>query len=258
MVQLPEFIKELIWTFYPPRYKQLSEQHLHKSIAFMTKMLLVSFLIAGIIFVPKLFLLKGTIENELGKFDQFKLSGQVQQSERVNIPRSNPWIVVDLNNNVTLAKEALVIDQDSVKYRFFGIKSVPRDQLEDPAQYKSTVSRFATLFIILLIPGVALLLFLRSWLKYFLMLLVIGTLWFIVLDLSKFRLRWKQMLNIAAHTLTPIILIETISATITTAFLVPLGFRFVGLNIYLVTLALYAIITAVCIIGCHLPEKRKR
>ncbi|RJQ21188.1 DUF1189 domain-containing protein [Candidatus Woesearchaeota archaeon] len=258
MVQLPPFVRELIWTFYPPRYKQLSEQPFHKSFSFLCKMLLVAFLLAGIIFLPKLAFLKGHIEDELGKFSTFSLSGNVTQTDRITIPRTNPWLVVDLNNNVSLTKETFVIDKDTIKYRFFGIKTVDRDHIKEPSEYRAPVSRFITLLILLMMPGVALLLYLRSLLKYFLMVLLFATLWYIIFDLSRYRLKWKQMLNICSHTIVPILLIETVSAALTTAYLLPLPFRFVGLNIYIITLALFAILTAVCIIGCQVEEKRKK
>ncbi|MBI4146016.1 DUF1189 family protein [Candidatus Woesearchaeota archaeon] len=255
---LPEFVKELIWTFYPPRYKELSELHLHRSLGFMSKILFLVFILTGILFLPKVFMLRGTIESELSKFDVFSVSGNVSQSDRVNVPRSNPWVVVDLNKDLNLSKELFVIDKDDIQYRFFGIKRIPREQVRELSNNRAAASRFLAIMLLLMLPGVALLLYLRAWLKYFLMVLVFGTFFFIVLDLTKYRLRWKQMLNVAAHAVAPIILIETISAFATTAYLVPLKLRFVGLSFYAVTLVLFAIVMVVAVVGCQVVEHKKK
>ncbi len=256
-MQVPNFVKEVIWSLYPPRYRQLSEKPFRKSLGYMSGVLLVAFLIAGILFLPKLFLLKDTIQEELSKFDVFTLSGNVVQAAPVKIPRHNPWVVVDLNANLTLTKEIFVIDSSTVKYRFFGVKSLPREQLKDITAYKPRVSGFFAAILILMLPGIAFLLYVRTWLKYFLLVLVMGTFFFIIMELTKFRLHWKQVLNIAAHALTLVIFIEVISAAITTVYLLPI-LRFLGVNIFAITTLLFAVMMVVGIVGCNVEARRRK
>ena len=260
-MQIPEFIKELVWTFYPPRYKQLSEQPLSKSLLFMSKILLVAFLITGVLYLPKVALLKGTIEDELGKFDVFKLEGNVTQSDAVNIPRHNPWVVIDLNKNLTLTKEFFVIDKTTVQYRVFSPRTIPREQLKDIKEYRTNASRFFTIVLLLMLPGIALLLYLRTWLKYFFIVLVMSSFFFVITELTRHRLKWKEVANIVTHTMTPVILIEVISSFATTAYLLPI-IRFLGINIYLVTTVILMAFTVLAIIGCqyeiHNESKHKK
>lgn len=260
-MQIPEFIKELVWTFYPPRYKQLSEQPLRKSLFFMSKILLIAFLITGVLYLPKVALLKGTIEDELSKFEMFKLEGNVTQSDAVTIPRHNPWVVIDLNRNLTLTKEFFVIDQNTVQYRVFSPRTVPREQLKDIKEYRASASRFFTIVLLLMLPGIALLLYIRTWLKYYFILLVMASFFFVITELTRHRLKWKQVANIVAHTLTPVIFIEVISSFATTAFLLPIV-RFLGINIYLVTMVILMAFTVAAIAGCqyelHKESKHKK
>jgi hypothetical protein len=256
-MQVPEFIKEVVWSFFPPRYLQLANKPFRKSLGYMSRVLLIAFVIAGLLFIPKLFTLKDTTESELSKFEHFTVSSNVTQSDRITIPKHNPWVVVDLNANLTLTKEIIVIDKDTVKYRFLGIKSIPREQLKDVSGNRPGVSRFVAAMILLMLPGIALLLYIRAWLKYFLLIFVMGTFVFIVMELSKLRLSWKQMLNIASHALTAVIFIEVVSAAIATTYLIPV-LRFLGVSIYAITTAVFVFMMIVGVVGYHIEARRRR
>jgi len=256
-MKIPEFLREIIWSFYPPRYRQLADKHFHKSLRYMSKILLIVFLITAILFIPKLATLRGTVESELSKFQTFKLEGNVSQSSTITIPVHNPWVVVDLNNDYTLTKEFLVIDKTTIQYRFLTVKKIQRDQLKDVSSNRASVSGFFTSLILLLAPGIALVLYIRLWLKYLLLILVFGTFFFIVMELTHYRLRWKQMLSIAAHAITPVIAIEVVSSFVTTAYLLPV-FRFLGVSIYAITTILFAFLMTIAVVGYHIEDNRKK
>lgn len=255
-MQVPAFIKEVIWSFFPPRYRQLADKPFSKSLGYMSKVLLLAFVLAGILFVPKLFLLKDTFESELSKFENFNITSDVQQSDKITIPKHNPWVVVDLNSNLTLTKEIIVIDSETIKYRFLGIKSIPREQMKDISGNRAGASRFLAAILLLMLPGIALLLYIRTWLKYFFLIIVAGTFFFLIMELSRFRLQWKQMMNIASYALTAVIFIEVISAAITTAYLLPI-LRFLGVNIYAITTAIFAFMLIVGIAGYNIEDHRR-
>lgn len=256
-MQLPEFIKEVIWSLYPPRYHELSEQKFSKSLKYTSKILLIAFLIAGLLYIPKLFLLKGVIQDELGKFSEFKFSGNVIETAPVAIPNHKPFVVMDLNSKLNLTQEIFVIDNSTIQYRWFGVKRIPLNELKDVSGHKAAISGFMSAMIIMMLPGIAILLYVRAWLKYFFLTMILGTLLFIIFELSRFRMRWKQMLNIGMHALTLVILIETISAPISTAYLLPVK-RFVGVNIYGVTTLLLAALMIMGIVGAQVVEQLKK
>ncbi len=256
-MKVPEFIKEVVWAFFPPRYKQLADKPFRKSLGFMSKVLLIAFILAGLLYIPKLFLMKDVMEEEFAKFSTLKLDGDVVQTDKIMVPRHNPWLVIDLNNNVTLTKEIFVIDKENVQYRFLNTNSIPRQQLKDFSANKARVAGFLTVILIMLLPGIALLLYIRMWLKYLLFIFVFGTLFFIIMELSKMRLKWKQMLSIAAHALTGIIFLEVISAVFTTAYLIPV-MRFLGVSIYAISTAIFAFLMVIGVIGYHIEDKRRR
>lgn len=258
-MQVPEFIKEFVWSFFPPRYYQLADKPFKKSIGYMSKVLLVAFIVAGLLFVPKLFFLKGDIQNELSKFSAFSVSANITQTGPVAVPSHNPWVVVDFNNNLNLTKEIFVIDSKNIQYRFLKPQSISQEQLKNPNENKAKASGFLALILVMMLPGIVLLLYIRTWLKYLVLILIMGSLFFIVAELTKFRLRWKQMLNIASHALTLVIFIEVISAVFTTTYLLPVPkIRFLGVSIYAITTAIYAFLMVVGIVGYHIEASRKK
>jgi len=254
---VPQFIKEVIWSVYPPRYKQLADKKFRKSLGYMSKVLLIAFLIAGLLFLPKLFTLKSTIQEEFSKFEMFTVSGEIKQTAPVIVPQTNPWIAFDLNADRNLTKEIFVIDKDNIRYRLFGIKSIPREHLKNPGEHQASASGFFAKIILLMLPGIVLLLYLRMWLKYFLLIILAGTLFFIIMELTKWRLRWKQMLNIATHALTLVIIIELIFAVFAAGLLLPI-LPFLGVNIYAITTGLYMALIVFGIVGYHTGAKSKR
>ncbi len=250
-MRIPGFIKEVVWTFYPPRYRQLADKSFFSSLWYMSRILLLAFLISGIIIFPKLFSLKSSFESEFTKFEQLDFNANISQSAPIIIPASKPWVVIDLNSRLNLTSEFFVVDNETIKYRFLGITTVSHEEADGKGIGQLSVVMFS-----LMLPGIAILLYARSWLKYFLLVFVIAIVFFIIMELSRLRLRWKQMLNIAAHAITPIIILESVSAPITTVYLIPV-LKFLGLRIYAVSLVVLAFFMIVGIIGYHFEERRK-
>ena len=259
MVQIPQFVKEIVWAFYPPRYKQLSQKPIYRSIGFMTRMLVIAFLLAGIVFLPKLFTLKSTIESQFKTFDEFTLSSKITQHDQFTVPVNNPWIRVDFNNNLTLKDELFVIDTSSVQYRLLNPNRIDQDQLKHPTEHTLAASRFVGTLVLLLIPGVALVLFVRSWLRYVLLVVTFGTLFFVIIDLTRYKMKWRQMMSVAAHAISPIIILEVVASAISTRFLLPVPLvRFLGLKFYAVTLLLFGVMMMLAVLGCRIEDARKK
>lgn len=255
-MKIPPFVREVVWSCYPPRYKELSEKSFRDSLKYMSKVLFVAFLLAGILFLPQMFTLKGDIEEGFSKFSSFTIQDNITQTAPILIPEAHPLIMVDLNSNLTLSEELFVIDKETVHYRFINKGSIPIDLLKSPGQSTSRVAGFATIVMLMLLPGIALFLYIRMWLKYFLVLLVMGTFMFVVMELTKFKLKWKQMLNIAAHAMTLIIFIEVISAALYTKFLIPI-IPFLGVKIYAISLLALAVLMVLGIVGTKIKGKKR-
>jgi len=223
----------------------------------MSKVLLLAFLICSIFFIPTILTLKTEIQQEFSKFTAFQIETNISQSAPINIPQARPWIVVDTNTNLTLTEELFVIDNENVHYRFLNKGTISQMLLKSPGQAVPRVSSFATILLLMWLPGIVLFLYLRMWIKYFLIVFLTGTLFFIIMELTRFKLKWKQMLNVAAHASTLVILIEVIMAAVSTTMLIPLV-PFLGIKIYALSLALLGILMIFGIVGCKFEDKKKK
>ena len=85
-MKIPDTIKELIWAFYPLRYKSLSEKTTGNSLKYMTRMLAIAFVIAGLVLVPKVAMLQSEIQGELEKFDKLSFSTDAKQTSAAIVP----------------------------------------------------------------------------------------------------------------------------------------------------------------------------
>ncbi|RMD58536.1 DUF1189 domain-containing protein [Candidatus Woesearchaeota archaeon] len=256
-MRVPEFLKEVIRSFYAPSYKHLARRPFLQSLKYMSKTLLIAVAISSLFFIPQILLIGGSIERQLSNFESLTLSANASQASALIVPSRNPWIIVDLANNRTLSEELLVIDANKVQYRMFKIKEIPRAQFKNPTEHSKNIASVVRNLAILLAPGIALLIYIRLWLKYLLMIIAMGTLFFILLDLTRYKHKYKEMLSIAAHAITPVIFIELISAPLTAIHLLPVG-KFLGLNIYLTSIILFAGMMIYGIVGSFLPGKEKQ
>lgn len=249
------FIKEVIWSFYPPRYKQLCNKKFFSSLKFMSVVLLVSFLLAGILFFPKLFTIKAVIENEIDKFAVFNVQADVSTTAPITLPTNKPLLVIDTVSDRNISKEVFVITNDSLKYRLIGKNSVPLSGFKNIKESKRIVSGFLTVLFVLLLPAVFILFYFKFWLKYFLLVFFVSVILFILFELTRWRLKFKQVLNIACHTAVVMVVLEVVSAPINTGYLLPF-LKFLGINIYAVTLALFCIFSIAGIVFVNIKKKK--
>jgi len=255
-----QFIKEVAYSFHPLRYQYLSDKKYRSSLFFMSRIIMIAIILAAVLAVPKLFAFKSGIQDELGKFTSFTISGNVSASAPVNIPSTNPVTVIDLATNNTIGDETFLITKDKIHYRFFGLKSIDIDNLKDVTANQAAVSGFLTVLLLLFLPAFGLLLFLSLFIKYFILTLLASLAFFVLLELTHFRLKFKQMLSVTCHAATIGILLEVLSMPFSTSYLIP-TIKFLGTYVYLIPLAVFLAYTLVVIILTYYdkkPKKRKR
>lgn len=244
---MKQFFKEVVWCFYPPRYKILCTKKLRSSLKFMSLVLFFAFIIAAVLYAPKLITLKSSIEDQLDNFVLFNINANFTTSAPVKIPYSRPLFIIDSAEEHNISNELFIFSQDKIKYRFFGKHSVPLSTFKDVKANKKRASAFFSVLFILLLPSIFILLYFKFWIKYFLIIYLISFILFILLELTHWRLKFRQILNIACHTSIIMIVLELVSAPFGTAYLLPLV-KFLGINIYAVTLVLFAFFTVAGVI----------
>jgi hypothetical protein len=253
-----KFIKEVAYTFHPFRYQYLADKGTRSSVWFMTRIIIVAILLAGLLSVPKLFAFKSGIQDEVGKFAEFQISGNVSATDTINIPSTKPVVVIDLvTANRTIGDETFLVTEDRIFYRFFGLKDIGISELKDVTANQAAVSGFLTVMLLMFMPAFGLLLFASLWFKYLLLVLLSSLVFFMLLELTHFRLKYKQMLCVTCHTATFAILLEVLSMPFSTAYLIP-TIKFLGTYVYAIPIGIFFALTLVFIILTYFDRKRHK
>lgn len=239
-----KFGKEVFHAFNPFSFHELTKDSFYNSLAYFTKIMLIAFVIMSILYVPKLVDLKDQIGEQISKFDEFSIKGTVKQTSPITIPEKEPLIIIDATGNeVTLGKERITITRDSLFYKFFASrKEVPLSQIKELSQNKEVVSKLASYVILFLIPSVLFFCFAGMWIKYIIAGIVIGTIAFLLTDLTRFGNSWPVCAKAAFYSSTLVILIEVISSALSAKWMISL-FSFWGFNIYLIPLVIWLVLS---------------
>ncbi|MBN2111859.1 DUF1189 family protein [Candidatus Woesearchaeota archaeon] len=241
----PGFWKKVIWTMNPKTYSDLSETKIKKSFSYLLALLFASFILMSIIALPRIISMPGYIKGELGKFDTFNISIDIEMSKPVMITAEDPQIIVDTTTNrTTLGKEKILITDEIIAYRPYGrARTQDLSEFEDLTAKKEETSRFLTFLAILLMPTILITAYIMFLLKYLALILVVTLLLFIGVRIAKKDLPLKKSLNTAVYAATPMILIEVVFIPFSSKYLFPI-FQIMGMNFYLVTLAVYLILAS--------------
>lgn len=253
-----KFIKEVAYTFHPFRYQYLSDKGTGSSIWFMTRIIMIAILIAGILSFPKLFAFKSSIQDEVGKFSEFNITGNVTATEPINIPSTRPVAIIDLvTENKTIGDETFLVTEDTIYYRFFGLRDISISELKDLTSNQAAVSGFLTAILLMFMPAFGFLLFVSLWFKYMILALLASLAFFVLLELTHFRLKYRQMLSVTCHTATFAILLETFSMPFSTSYLIP-TIKFLGTYVYAIPLGVFLALTLLFIILTYFDKRRHK
>lgn len=246
-----KFSKEVYHAFNPLRFHELINASFYSSIAYFTKIMLIAFIIMSILYVPKLIDLKDQISEQISKFDEFSIKGTVKQTSPITIPEKEPLIIIDATGNeVSPGKERITITRDTLFYKFLTSRTeVPLSQIKELSQNKSVVSRLVSYAIIFLIPSVLFFCFAGMWIKYLVAGIVIGTIAFLLTDLTRFGNSWPVCAKAAFYSSTLVILLEVISSAVSAKWMISL-FSFWGFHIYLIPLVIWLVLS--CFFVCCL------
>jgi hypothetical protein len=250
-----KFFNDVLKSFYPPSYKELKNNGFVKGYSFLLKVLFLALIIAGLILLPKYINLKTEITEDLSKI-HLNISGDLETDEKISIPSRDPLLSIDRNSNIGMDKELFVINKDEFQFRFFGKRKIEIEKLKNFSEHKDEVGTFLTSMFILLFPGLFFIIFIKSAIKYLIISLFLGLIAFLLIDLTNYKLKFKKILSISAYTGAPIILAELIISAINPKILFPF-IRFIGLNVYSVTLIIWFFFIILCIIVSNKKTKNE-
>lgn len=251
-MKTPTFLKEIVHSFNPRMLDQFTNRSFGHCVGYFTMILAFSFVVMMVCYAPQVGLLTGFVSEQISKFDALNVSGSVDMSTAIHVPEKKPVLTIDMTGgDVKPTTQRVIITKDYVLYNLLkGTEKVNTKQLLEPTKNKPVVSQVLALFIIFILPSVVFYSFIALWIKYFLLILIIGTLAFLLVDLTQYRKKWVKTLKLACFAAAPVIAIEVISIPFNTDWLIPL-FRIVGIPIYVIGIVLLLVLTMLVVVLTH-------
>ena len=251
-MKTPTFLKEIIYSFNPRKLDKYTNRSFGHCIGYFTMILAFAFVIMMVCYAPQVGLLTGFVSEQISKFDAINVSGSVDMNTAIHVPETKPVLTIDMTGeNVKPTTQRVIITKDYVTYNLLkGTQKVNTKQLLEPTKNKPIVSQVLALFIIFILPSIVFYSFLALWIKYFLLVLIVGTLAFLLLDLTQYRKKWVKTIKLACFAVAPVIAIEVISIPFNTDWLIPL-FRILGIPIYVIGIVLLLVLTGLAVILTH-------
>ncbi len=254
---MKQFFKEVWQTFLPSTWPELSKRPLGKSIGYFSKVLVLAFVIMFLLAIPSLIKLPGVISEQLGKFEALQLDGNFTMTSPIKMPKSESIIIFDTSGAYTeLTTQRVLITEKTIFYRpFFKTYELDTSELKDLKQNRNQVKNFLSVLVFFLLPSIVFYTYLAIWLKYFLIITLLSLVLFLLLDLTHWRRRWKELFVIACYVSLIPVIAEVVVSSINANLLIPVFNLFGLITLYLVPIVILAILAIGAAVSIYYEKK---
>ena len=239
-----EFAKSILYSLIPDRYKGQSKKSYKDAFQYLLSILLVFFVIASILTMPKLLILPSYLLNQSGKITQFDLNPALLMSGPIIITEKSPLIIIDTTGNFTnLTMGKVLITDKNLFYKdsFRKTRAYGGENFSDITTHKSDLVKLVLWLIILTLPAVLIIVYFLFFVKYLLIIIISSLLAFVLTRLLKFILDFKEIVMIAFYSTTVMAFLEIIAIPLgISGFLFPIPVIY-GISLSLVPLTLFLI-----------------
>lgn len=246
---LEKFSQEITASVNPLKYPFLACKKVGSSVSFLIKILLISCVLAGLLFWPQINVLNYEIKQELEKIEDINVTGGVKLSEDIKIPSENPWLYATDKKTVNYNGSKIFISPDLIKYNTFK-KEYEFKMNAEWAEKKEKLKPAITYLLTFLITGFLTIIFLILLAKYLIISSSLGLLGYLLLDLTPFNVSIKKSFNTAFYSTIWLIPLEIITWPLGNNWLLPVKELFY-VKIYLIPLLVYLAVylfSTICIV----------
>ena len=248
-MKVPSFIKDIVFSFNPGYLDKTTNKKFGHAVGYFTMILAFAFIIMMVLYAPKVGLLPGYVSEQISKFDAITVSGSVNMNTPIHIPEKKPMLTIDMTGaDIQPTTERVFVTKDYVLYNILhGTKKVETKHLLEPTEHKPIVSQVLALIIIFILPSIVFYSFIALWIKYFILILLAGTIVFLLSELTHYKRAWVKTVKLACFAAGPVIAVEIISIPFNTDWLIPLT-RIAGIPIYLIGSVSLLILTGLVLV----------
>ncbi|MBS3128401.1 DUF1189 family protein [Candidatus Woesearchaeota archaeon] len=261
-----DFLRDIPYSLNGKHYGEIAERPMSSGVFYILGLVVLAFFIMCIFGIPSVINFGNYIEDQMSKIDKIQIDGRILMYDAIKIPEEDPYFVIDATNNSKKAESRKILITQEYFYWKPVVGEPKKVKMADwfrNKESRNVIASFIFLISLLVLPGFLFWLLVLLFLKYLLIVTLFAGIFFIVLDLTRYKISFKKMFNICAYAATLLIFIEVIFIPLGTDLLIPL-FSIFWVQFYLVTLAIYLSLVILALIfaeyegeGSH-PRKKKR
>ncbi|MFW6230873.1 MAG: hypothetical protein ACOC32_02515 [Nanoarchaeota archaeon] len=167
MKPYPEFLKTVLHSLWPDKYKTLRLHSIGRGFKHFTIITACAVLLAGAFYLPDIFSVLSTVRTSSTKFSKFQLTPSIETAEPIIFgPKSDPVLIIDSTDNYSSNGSKHFVD-DEFYYYDHGAKRKTLMEAGNLLDNRESIFRTLSLVAVILIPsfivgffGVTMLLFL--------------------------------------------------------------------------------------------------
>ena len=254
---LGSFVRDVVESINPKNYSKLYLFPVSRGISFFSKLLLFSYVIFCLLSIPMLLDAPEKIGEELSHIN-ISTNGNFSADKVIIIPEGTGLIVIDVDATKNVKGAKFTLSKDSLFYKPFWSKtqSITYKELSKPKENLEKIVSFATFLASLLAPIILITAYFFFWMKYFLIALILGTVLYLLLDLTSYSMSYQKVLTTALFCLIWIVPIEVISTALDTGYLIKFA-SISGVPLYSATTILYLTLFCVSLAFAVFENKKK-
>ncbi|NOZ80053.1 MAG: DUF1189 domain-containing protein [DPANN group archaeon] len=213
MENTKEFLRNIPRTFNPDTYVEFSRRSFREAISYFISLVLVSFFVMILLFLPKAAFLPSMVSEEFQHFDTLRLVPEINMTAPFTINITGPFLRIDTTTNHTArGDESILITRDKAFFSlFFKEHEITLDSYEDVKGNQEAFFAMFWMFLVLMMPSLLFLLYIFMLVKYLAIILLFSVIAYGSIRLAKRRLGFKRILNIGLYGSTVPLAIEAIT-----------------------------------------------
>lgn len=252
-----EFLKNVLKSINPFYYSDLARSSFKRCFKHIALVILWSTIAMCIIAIPKLFMLRGYLDEQFNNFNALSINATFETKQPIVLLKNNPQIIIDGSvSERNMTTEKILITKDFFYYRPFNyVEKFNMGSYSDLLEHKNGVVNFFTVLLIIITPGILIVNYVSFFIKYLIIMLALSIIALIAVRVFKFEISFKKILKIAFFAATLPLLIEIIAIPYGLGKYLIQFMQLMGAGFYLVTLIIMAVFMFLGILRVGLTDK---
>jgi hypothetical protein len=211
---LKNFFKTVGMSFNPVAYDELSERLVGNTFKYFLAVLLLGFILAFLLAVPKIAGTAHYLNEQFNKFEKLDVNLDYEMKEPVVITENYPLVTIDTTKEPKEFKKGVLITEEKFYYAilpFTSPRSFDIKKAYDVAANSGNASNYIYVLLLLMLPSFLVFGYLNFFIKFLLVVIAGFILALVIARIIRYGITVRELINVSLYAATPMILIRMIT-----------------------------------------------